>query len=273
MKKILRVLLISVLLLNCFVFKASADVGPKPSITIYFENNSNGEYYVTLLSSSDHFGPWAIVEQDDFSGYTGNEYDAYKAFYDYCENDDFYLLKYVYECSKNNEFSWSYYPPNEFKIAVYDCVSKTLKVSDVIKREAFDSYYNVVIDNELIVKEEVHIKEKLISFAIRVILTILVELVLGLLFRYRSKKEIKTIIIVNIITQIILNIIMLILDYTSGALVWIIVFPILEVFVIIIETIIYCIAFKGHKKIKTVFYTILANLITLCIGAISGMMV
>lgn len=273
MKKILKVLIISVLLLNSFVFKTSADVGPKPSINIYFENSSNGEYYVTLLSSQENLGPWNSVIEDDFAGRVGNEYDAYKAFYDYCKNDSFYFLDYVDECSKNNEFRWGYYPPSEFKIAVYDCTSKSLKVSDAIKREAFDSYYNVVIGNELIVKEEVHIKEKLISFAIRVILTILVELAIGLLFKYRSKKEIKTIIIVNIITQIILNIIMLILDYTSGGLVWIIVFPILEVFVIIIEAIIYCIVFKDHKRIKTIFYTILANLITLCIGVFSGMMV
>ena len=103
-------------------------------------------------------------------------------------------------------------------------------------------------------------------FLLRVVLTILIELVIGLIFGYRSSKERKTIIITNLITQILLNLAILLFDYYMGLLVWIFIFPILEIVVTIIEAIVYLVKFKDHKKFKTIIYSLIANLCTCLLG-------
>ncbi len=266
MKKILNIFIVSLLLINSFVFRLSADIGPKPSVTINFINAPDEPYYVTLLSSVNKYGPWNEVVSEEFNTDDSLKADAYKAFKAYSDNDDFYFLDYVEQCNDNNTFSWSYYPPSEFKIAIYSSKDKTLKVSEVIKRVAFDSYYEVTYGDELIVKEKIELGNKLLMFLLRVVLTILIELVIGLIFGYRSSKERKTIIITNLITQILLNIAILLFDYYMGLLVWIFIFPILEIVVTIIEAIVYLAKFKDHKKFKTIIYSLIANLCTCLLG-------
>lgn len=265
MKKLFLIFTILLLALNGR--PVHADVGPKPSVTITFENAPDHPYYVTLLGTEEFFGPWSNLTQEGIAGQDAEVRPAYEAFYDYAQLNGLYFSDFVQECSDDDEFHWGYYPPSSFRIAVYDSVEKTLRVSDVVEREAFDSFYIIDLNQAgLTVVEDYHVTRYLISFAIRLAATILIEVILALLMGYRQKKEIRTIIFTNILTQILLNGIMLLLDYYSGLLVWLFVYPAMELAVFIIELAVYLINFRGHKKLKTFFYTLLANGLTFLLG-------
>ncbi|MBR4461336.1 MAG: hypothetical protein IKS51_01990 [Erysipelotrichaceae bacterium] len=263
MKKLF--ILFTILFLSLTCRPVSADMGPKPSVNISFENAPDHPYYVTLLGTEEFTGPWSAVTAELIDSQEVDVRPAYVAFYEYAQATGLYFCDFVSECSEDDEFKWGYYPPEQFHIAVYD--GDTLRVSDVIEREAFDSYYKIDLSgSELNVVEDYHITRYVISFLIRMVATIVIEVVLALLFGYRKKKELKTIVFTNILTQFLLNGIMLLLDYYSGLLVWVFVYPAMELAVFIIELAVYLINFKGHRKLKTFFYTLIANGLTFLLG-------
>lgn len=261
MKRILKGLFLFVLLLQNAMIFVRADVGPKPSVTIYIDEAPNNQkYYVTLLSEVDQYGPWNHIEVG-----TNNEADAF--FVNYQDKEGFYYLGNAHECSESHTYSWSYYPPNPFKVAIYCPETNYVGVSEITTREAFDGYYHVTYgSNPLIIKEEVKLDKKILSFALRVVLTLIVEILLGLLFGYRKKKEVLTILITNIITQILLNLGLSVVDYYGGWLVWFVLFILGEFVVFLIEAIVYCIVFKDHSRWKTIAYALLANILTFILG-------
>ncbi len=265
MKKLL--LLLTILLFSLSCHPVSADVGPKPSVTVTFENAPDHPYYVTLLGTEEFFGPWSSVTSEFIDSQPDDLRPAYVAFFEYAQATGLYFCDFVAECSDDDEFSWGYYPPSSFCIAVYDGVEGTLRVSDVIEREAFDSYYEIDLnDPELKVVEDYHLTRYVIGFLIRLVATVLTELFLAWFFGYRTKQEIRLIVFTNILTQILLNGIMLLLDYYSGLMVWLFVYPAMELAVFIIELAVYLINFRRHKKLKTFFYTLIANGLTFLLG-------
>ncbi len=265
MKKLF--LLFTVLLLALACRPVCADVGPKPSVTVTFKNAPDHPYYVTLLGTEEFFGPWSSVTSEFIDGQPSDVRPAYVAFFEYAQTTGLYVCDFVQECSDDNEFHWGYYPPSSFCIAVYDGIEGTLRVSDVIEREAFDSYYEIDLSgSELTVVEDYHLTRHVAAFLIRMVATVLIELFLAWLFGYRTKQEIRLIVFANILTQILLNGIMLLLDYYSGLLVWLFVYPAMELAVFIIELAVYLINFRRHRKLKTFFYTLIANGLTFLLG-------
>ena len=265
MKKLL--ILLTSLLLLLVSSPVYADMGPKPSVTVSFQHAPDHPYYVTLLGTEEFFGPWSTISEEEIANHDDSIRPAYEAFYACAKENGLYFSDYVTDCSSDDTFRWTYYPPSSFRIAVYDSMDHTLKVSDLCKREAFDSYFIVDLEGpELIVKEDAHLTPYLLSFVIRMILTVLIELLIAWIFGYRTKKEKKIIVITNIITQCLLNGIMLSIDYYSGLLVWLFIFPVLELGVFVIELLVYLFLFKEHKKLKTFFYTLIANGLTFLLG-------
>lgn len=285
MLKRFRLFIVFVLLLRFLIVPIQADIGPKPSVEITFENMPEGKYYVTLLTSQDSYGPWQPITEETFL--EEDEQEVAKAFLEAIKDKELYCYENIQECSDNHFYSWSYYPPNDFVIAIYFPETKTVLMSNHLERVAFDTYYTVYykgdqLDSQLTgqsdgpsdeememmldVREDINNSGKLLNFFLRVIGTIVIEVLIGLLFKYRSKREIRIILITNLITQLLLHGLMYLFDVHMGPLTWVIIFPILELVVFIIELIVYFITMKDHNKWKTFFYTLLANLVTFFIG-------
>ena len=66
MLKRFRLFIVFVLLLRFLIVPIQADIGPKPSVEITFENMPEGKYYVTLLTSQDSYGPWQPITEETF---------------------------------------------------------------------------------------------------------------------------------------------------------------------------------------------------------------
>ena len=243
-----------------FPSAARADMGPKPSVRIHFENMGDELCYGTLLSKTKTTGPasaWDGIEyhakhnENKSYSYAAFDYETWKVFAEYQDEDGYYFLQEGWKVSETKKIEWTYYPPQSFKILLYYPKTQTFIVSDIYERYAFDTYYTV--DMEGIHINEVRYEEvnstnkvleafrsydysqELISLVVRIFFTILIEMIIGLLFGYRHKKQILLLAGVNGGTQIVLNVLLNIINYNAGQLAFVLFYVLLEIFVFVIE--------------------------------------
>lgn len=295
--RVFTALLCAVLVMMVFPITASADTGPKPSVRITFENLGTEECWGTLLSSKPSTGPssaWNGNEEEaqhnenpnGYYSYQKFGYDIWKAFVDYDEKDDYYFLQEAWQINETKELAWTYYPPNEFKILLYFPETGEYAVSGVYERYAFDSYFTVNMDG---VKLSVDYNEELSSddrlnayksynygveigsLVARILITIIIEMGIALLFGYREKKQLLLLVGVNSGTQIILNVLLNIINYNSGEMVFVVFYVLFELVVFAIEAILFYhllnkISIKQKPKWLAVVYALVANAVSFGAG-------
>lgn len=281
MKRFLPILLCLAIALALPV-SARADTGPKPSVTITIEGLPAGTLcYGTLLSERESTGP--ATAYDGTNDYYYGDEDlrwVWQTFVDYQDADGFYYLQRHWDCSEG-EFRWGYYPPSTFKVLLYFPAEGTFAVSEVLERYAFDSYFTVSLsglDIGTVTAQEVLYVEKsydftweLISLAARILMTIAIELAIALLFGYRQKKQIILLAVVNVVTQVLLNVALNYVNYTSGQQAFVIWYVLLELAVFTVEAVLYWdliprYAQKPTRRGVAVLYALIANAASFGIG-------
>ena len=263
---------------TAFPITAKADMGPKPSVRIQFKNMGDDLCYGTLLSKEKCTGPARV-----WDGTARNEqlYDLdrsiWKAFVDYKDPDGYYFLQRGWTVSETGEIAWTYYPPQDFKILLYYPETGTFVSSGSYERYAFDTYYTVDMEgvrigsveyNENLSTNErinayrsYNYRMELLSLTIRIFLTIAIEMAVALLFGFRRKKQLQILALVNITTQLLLNLLLNIIHYNSGPLVFIISYVFFEVIVIALEAGLYCRLLKKVSEKKENWYYVLYSFV------------
>jgi len=282
-KKLLKLLL--VVFLIAIPVTAYADIGPKPSVNIEFKGIES-EYYVTLLSETDSTGPYSAVgahsgfDNEDYS--PGDEgYEIWAKFKDYKDYDGYYFLQYFQECSETDTFRWGYYPPSKFKVLIYYPESDIFAVSEIYERYAFDSYFKInardlnVEDASqntiLIARKNYNYGMELLSMAVRIVLTVMIEAIIAFLFALRSKKQLKTVLCVNVVTQTILNVLLNISNYKGGQWMFVFNYVWMELLVLLMEFVLFYLILRNKNgerySKKFVFaYSAAANVISFAAG-------
>lgn len=303
--KRLFVLILIFVLIASFSITASADMGPKPSVNITFENLGNELCYATLLSKYESTGPasaWDGVEEhanhNDNPDYAWSDlsYEIWKAFVDYNDSDGYYYLQETWQINETKTLNWTYYPPSPFKILLYFPESNTFAVSGIYERYAFDSYFTVDMSGfdinsvdydeiksndtrykewrkELAVHQSYEVAGELFGLFVRIVLTILIEVLIALAFGFKEKKQLLFILAVNAVTQIILNVLLNIINYNLGGLMMAICYVLFEIVVFVLEAIIYSIfinkvSIKPKKVWFCVLYAFIANAFSFGLGAV-----
>jgi len=268
---------------------ASADMGPKPSVVINFEGLSGQTYYVTLLSKHKSTGPHSAPTAE--WGYRLDESDVdfpiFLKFAEYEDSDGYYFLQFFQNCSTTHKFTWGYYPPSDFKILIYLPDSDSFVISSEAQTTyAFASSFRISISasqiSSITQDEDLNIDVfpdydyiwAVISLIARIILTVAIELAMAIfLFGFRKKPQIVFITVVNVITQIALNLTLNLIAYYQGFN-WFLIIPLfflLEIGVIIVEAVLYTIYLPKFSdepipKWKIITYTIFANIVSLIAG-------
>ncbi len=244
-----------------------ADLAPHPSVTVTIEGFPDNNVYGTLLSKTESYGPYSCddIERKKPGDVEGAK--AFDAFYDYALHDSFFFWGDIHFFQKGN-YHWGYYPPEVFKVFIYDPVKDIVYASEEKSNYAFDSYYRVRLqdDGTLSVTETPHFETIICEFLIRVFITVLVELMIAILFGYRDEKSIKIIIAVNCITQVILNLTLSLFVFFDGPSTWDVLLPVSELIVFLIEAVVYSIWLKMRSKKRAVLYALVANIASLYIG-------
>ena len=276
LRKVLSLLICLILVLNLPV-TAKADIGPKPSVRITFTGIKGETYYGTLLSERRSTGP--ATAWDGYEEYRDwkpeSEKPIWEKFIAYEDADGYYFLQEWWDCSETNQLNWTYYPPNPFKILLYFPETDTFYVSDIYERYAFDSYFTVDLSeyatSPITAHQSYDYTWELISLAVRIVLTIALELAIALLFGYREKKALGFLAIVNVITQVVLNVALNIINYRSGSMGFTFAFICMEILVFAIEAISYKallhrLSEKEKVEHRGVTYALVANTASFAIG-------
>ncbi|MBE6132927.1 MAG: hypothetical protein E7180_06020 [Erysipelotrichaceae bacterium] len=293
MKKFYKIL--SLFLGFCFIFtllnkpiSAHADMGPKPAVDVTLKNLDK-DCYITLLSSREQYGPYFSYFEDesveDLKQYYASDLsdEVFMKFVNYQDKDNYYFLCYAAKLTpNNNQFRWGYYPPEPFKILIYFEDTDSFISSEIMERYAFKSYYEIdmsknVVDGSLDVVKINGLRKsydyggEILALLVRMALTIGVELLIALLFMLKSKKLFAKVAIVNVVTQILLNVVLNINYFYNGGLSYIILYFPLELGVIIIESIAFMYIFNkdddvAHPVLLAISYAIIANLISFGVG-------
>ena len=270
-------LLICMILIISLPVTAKADIGPKPSVRITFTGIEGETYYGTPLSERRSTGP--ATAWDGYEDYRDwkpeNEKPIWEKFISYEDTDGYYFLQEWWDCSETNQLNWTYYPPNPFKILLYFPETDSFYVSDIYERYAFDSYFTVDLSayatTPITARQSYDYTWELISLAARIVLTIALELGIALLFAYREKKVLGLLAVVNIVTQVTLNVALNIINYNSGSMSFTFSYVLFELLVFAIEAVAYAVLLKKfsskeQKKGMAVGYAFIANTASFALG-------
>ena len=200
-KRAISLLLAVLLLLPVMALTASADCGPKPS-TLISVRAGGGEYcVVTLLAREENNGPhWPVEADEEPSDRIKQDemlLESWNAFLDYRDPDGYHFWGNIYE----GAVTWGYFPPENFKIAVYYPGYDVLWVSeDSYARYAFHSDFRLNLpavgagarsgEVDMVGRKTSDLPSELAGLLLRVILTLAVELALARVFGFREKEHI-----------------------------------------------------------------------------------
>lgn len=284
-KKILSLLLFAALFFALSV-PALADFGPKSSTVITFTGISDTTYYVTLLS--EHIGYSRSGEVWDGTLETqrykpGEEgYDIWAKFAYYKDEDGFLFFQFWEDCSYRNRL-YETLAPSPFKILIYFPESDLLCVSPICKSYAMDSYFTVDLSNyesgTMSVSKSYQYGLEIVSLLLRIVCTILIELyVAWTSYGYRSKRLLRFIALVNVFTQIALNVTLHIAILKIGTGLVLFIYLPLEALVFGIEALLYYPMFdfyadNPHEAEHPVSYALSANASSFAVGAFIMMLI
>lgn len=277
---------------------AKADIGPKASVRVLFEHMGDELCYGTLMSERESTGPAYIWDgKEENAIHNGNEnyswaefdYETWKAFVEYDDPDGYHFLQRGWNVSETKEIAWTYYPPNRFKILLYYPETGTFVSSGIYEKYAFDTYYTVDMDgvdigsveyNETLSTDErieayrsYNYRIEIYSLIARIVATIAIEMILALLFGFRTKKQRLLLVGVNTVTQIILNVLLNVINYNSGQMAFVFFYVLFELLVFGLEAIVYCV-WMNRLSDKTrptwfyVLYAFVANAVSFVAGII-----
>lgn len=286
MRKTVFLCICALTLLLLFPAPAHADMGPKPSVIIYFKGLEGEAYYATLLANVTSTGPYSLLEEGSgrYAHYQkgDKDYDIFLRFVEYKAPEGFYFLQFLEDCTESHQLSWTYYPPKQFKILLYFPETDRFIVSqETYQRYAFDSYFTADTSgfDMAVTQGEVNIGlvksydygAELLSLLARILLTLAIELAIALLFGFFGKKVFRFIVVVNLITQIALNVTLNIIDYYSGLLAFAFFYILLEIVVFIVEGRIYATNLQKHSekhisRWKPWLYAFVANALSFALG-------
>lgn len=282
--------------LSCLVFclllvctwlpiTARADTGPKPSVRITFENLGDALCYGTLLSEKPSTGPASAWNGDEeFAYHNENErypyapldYKTWKAFVEYEDSDGYYYLQNAWQVNETKALNWTYYPPQRFKILLYFPETEQFVVSGIYERYAFDSYFSVDMESDdmISVRKSYQYGQEILSLLARIVITIAIEMGIALLFGFRDKKALLFLVIVNTATQIILNVWLNVINFTSGQQAFEAAYIMLELGVFVIEAVLYCVMSKKFTdNTKNAFFYILYALVANGVSFVLGLQI
>ena len=277
-----------VTVLFVFALPAYADMGPKPSVRVNFENMGEELCYGTLLSKNKSTGPSSAWDGNEEHIYNYDlDIEIWRKFVEYKDSDGYDFLQEGWKVSETKQIAWTYYPPQSFKILLYFPESDTFAVSGIYERYAFDTYYtvdmdgfeigSVEIDEEKSTNERLDAhrsyqwKQEMLSLVARILITIAIETVVAIVFGFRKKEQLLILVIANTVTQVILNVLLNVINYNSGQYAFVFYYVLFEIIVFALEAALYCKLLIKYsempkKKIFYIGYAFVANAVSFAAG-------
>ena len=280
--KILKSLIITLIMLCAAHLTVYADMGPKPDLVIDFSGIQE-PCIVTVLSTVESYGPNRPMTTAWMSWWDEQAPEINKEIYQKFI-DETELLNHEREdrlyfwgvLSQNSPYVFGYYPPETFYVLVYFPETDTFLLSE-------ESYTRTVFHTELAITAEngkllFNARQPLYGImktltdndavVLRLVITVITEYVIGLFFMKYTKRSLFTVIGVNVLTQILLNIVIWMRYYVLQNAVSTY-FPVLagtEILIFLIEGFMYSKLIKKEELSRPYLYALMANAFTFWLG-------
>lgn len=273
-QKIFSVIIALIISATFLSTAAFADMGPKPSLEVRFAGINGENCWAALLFPENNLGPgnesWFADSKSTAEQIAMNDY----------KDDDGYIMS-MYQGSpkkidQNSVLGHSYYPPDNFKVLLYFPDSGEFFVTPVYERYAFRSYFTIDVsarqNGSVTAISSYYWAKEIVFLIIRILLTIGIELLIALAFKFTAKNQILFIAVVNVITQIALNIGINMIYHNAGSMLIFLYIP-LELAVFAVEAILYAALLKTPegkpvKGGKAVGYAAAANAVSFIFGVV-----
>lgn len=279
MKKRLLTLLFLIALTAGLALRASADMGPKPSVVLEFSGLEGQRYAAALLGDTDGYGPWSA--EAPYAEWMGDR-AVWEAFRAYEAPEGWYFWGKFEDCTETQRFAWTYYPPQRFYILLYFPDTGEYRCSpQPYERYAFDSVFAVepgggwdVQDGaaEWRVRADYDYTGELFSLACRIAATIAVEMGVAWAFGLYGSRCWKIVWRTNIATQVLLNVGLNLLVYYNGYLAFVLLYFWLELLVFGVEGAVYRRLFPRQtpagRRVRPWLYALAANAASAAAGAV-----
>ncbi|MBN2558121.1 MAG: hypothetical protein JXB33_05130 [Clostridia bacterium] len=271
MKKILFSILIILLLCLMLPAAALADAGPKPSITVKAVNMPDALSYMDILVTEKS-------ERDDSRYFDEQEYNqnliqrlkAYSGdgWYTTMTYEDSLIFGGIHCNVKDGACTmrYSYRPPDRYRIIVVTEDGGTV-VSNIIERKNFDStvYFDYATGEA---REKAVLPSLAIQFITTCLLTLLVEGLVLLLFRFTLKKSLVPFLVINIVTQLLLFAAVMAGMMMMGAFGALIFYVLAEFAIFILECVLFAAILKEHTVGRRIAFAAAANVLSFVAGLI-----
>ena len=271
MKKRCRLFAFVIAVVTALAFSAiciSADMGPKPSVTIKTNGTVGEKYYLDLLVDYDDGNPnlreEEIAELDPemfgaLSGYTDGTW--YPAIAHGTRAPLFGTV--VPDDNGTSRFSY-FGTPDRFKIIIVT-ESGVVKVSDVVKKTVYQQVFSLDFADMTVKTSQSPAKSYLIQFASTFVPTAIIEFLLLFAFGLSPKKYWWAVLAVNFATQLLLT---SVLACNPGMMYagFILIFVALELLIMIIEAAAYSVIMRKERLWKRIVYAVTANVASAVIG-------
>lgn len=283
MKRMICIFLSFFLLSSLFILPLSADTGPKPSLRIRFENMPDAVFYGTILSDGKSPSP-DLLEREESEGLEA----AREAISAYEDEDGFLFDAYAIACvSETGTLSWTYYPPERFKVLLYFPETERITVSEICQRYAFDTYYTVDMkgtdmdalrydeamsnDDRISAYRSYEVGQELLGLISRIVITLAAEMLLAFLLGFSERRALLLLLWVNLATQVLLNLFLNLIHFLEGNDAFVIGYILLELLVFATEAFLYCRLMKTRENAPRsnrfyIGYAFAANLFSFVAG-------
>lgn len=260
------------LILPFMITVVHADIGPKPSINLTFDGLGEGTYYVSIFGGKEPMGPNRpfSMEYESIDSYKQRNSnipgEVIDRFVEYTHGDlCFWGVIYIID-KADNKVNWGYYAPDEFMVVVITPEGELIS-SQPYQRSVLAGYYKCTLSDDIVLlSDNYNYGLERLKLLGRAVATIAIELLLALIFGYRSKPEVKTIIITNLFTQLILNLGVSFGSYIGGVLRALLFMIVFEFIIFFIEAAIYRSKLSGKNWLIWI-YALLANICSFFIGS------
>lgn len=256
----------------------SADIGPAPNVTVDLVNMPDGPYYVTLLSPEEAeppfaYGPYAQDDEEQA------RYDRITAF---AEARGLRFWDRLIPHEGDETYSWGHYPPERFHVVAWYPEHDVFLMSELTEGYAFKSHYTINAagadvaggDSEVIdvpIDPSYDWSRLLPGVLARIAITLVIELLIAWLLRYRSGRQIRIILVTNLITQLLLNAALAGLSFYYGTWALYAGYAGLAVLIFLIKAVVYSRRLLPNRqrtaeRTGPVAYAFIANLFSFVLG-------
>lgn len=257
--------------LTAFTQDISADIGPKPSIELHLEN-APSDYFIVLLAPTQEAKTESPLRLDQV-----NE-DSVAAYLETFNHEGWIyeeglVGKNYKQSNEDQSYRWGYMVPSYFKVMVI-ASDGSVSISNEVERQEFNATFTYDVATGKLTENLANtIEKRWTKVAICFVLTLLIEFGIFLVFAFpKTKRNTISVVVANAITNISMTTYLLwFYDWNPrDKMSPIFLILVLEVYVFIVEMILYAILLKdkdGKKDIsKNIKYALAANAASLLVG-------